>query len=82
MMPHAKGRAGRVNHPFHHLSVFVRPTKKALKEASAKTQSTGASVESTPSSAPEPIPTKPSDANTQTKKSGWWPFGKKEEATL
>lgn len=35
-MPHAKGRAGRVTHPFQHLSVYVRPTKQALKEEADK----------------------------------------------
>lgn len=85
-MTHAKGRAGRVTHPFQHLSVYVRPTKKALKEAAQEAQVLGTNASAT-ATAPTPAtstpvdPIKNADAAGQ-KKGGWWPFGKKEEASL
>lgn len=83
-MPHAKGRAGRMHHPFHHLSVFVKPTKKALREAAAASQ---AAPEATTAPIADVTPTTPITPQAQEpaapKKSGWWPFGsKKSEATL
>lgn len=86
IMTHAKGRAGRVTHPFQHLSVYVRPTKKALKEAAQEAQVLGTNASAT-ATAPTPAtstpvdPIKNADAAGQ-KKGGWWPFGKKEEASL
>jgi len=84
MMPHAKGRVGRVTHPFHHLSVFVRPTKKALKEAAvevAAKSATETTAETSAAATPATEAAKPIERPTSTKK-GWWPFGKKEEASL
>jgi hypothetical protein len=82
MMVHAKGRGGRVNHPFHHLSVYVRPTKQALKEAAAESKATASTEAPASTSTPETVSAKPVETEKQTKKTGWWPFGQKEQASL
>ena len=83
MMTHAKGRAGRVTHPFHHLSVYVRPTKAAIKEAAAEAKKGAVKVEPT-ATTPSPIDAAPVEpiSSSANKKGGWWPFGKKQEASL
>lgn len=86
MMPHAKGRAGRVTHPFHHLSVYVRPSKKALKENEAEIAARTSGIISGESTASVPVsasgePVSPVSPNAGKGK-GWWPFGKKEGASL
>lgn len=84
-MPHAKGRAGRVTHPFQHLSVYVRPTRKALKENAEEIASrrNGTPVESSGAPVtPSGEPVTPVQTPNSGKGKGWWPFGKKEEASL
>lgn len=86
MMPHAKGRAGRVTHPFHSISVYVRPTKKALKEneaeIAARLKGEEPAAPSSTSGADGAPPVTPVEKTEVKKGKGWWPFGKKQEASL